>query len=183
LENLSQRRFTPIPLTGSIPDATLRVLRAKDISSAYVNGMNDPAVRQFVSVGRDELDESDITAFVTENWDRPDCVLFGLFVSGVHRGNVRLHDYDGENAWMGIAIFDMNFWGQGFGVQMISTARDFAFEELGCGTVFAGIEPGNTASLAAFKKAGFEISQETENGLILKVDTGRKLSVSNHATR
>lgn len=135
--------------------AVLRTLRVADVTPAYVNGMNNPQVRQFVGVDSGHLDQTAIEAFVRDNWVRPDCLLFGLFVEDTHRGNLRLHDYDGATAWIGLAIFDTTIWGRGFGSAMIAAASKFCFEHLCCTQIKAGVETANAGSAAAFAKAGF----------------------------
>lgn len=152
--NLSRREFGPLTVPGI--DAILRTLRVEDITPAYVTGMNDPQVRQFVGVDSGQLDQTAIEAFVNDNWVRPDCLLFGLFVEETHRGNIRLHDYDGTTAWIGLAIFDTTIWGQGFGSAMIAAVSGFCFEHLRCTQVKAGVEVANAGSAAAFAKAGFK---------------------------
>ena len=164
--DLSRRSVAPLPLSGT-DGAELRVLRESDITPAYVQGMSDPEVRRFVSVGRGALDERAIKDFVAENWSRPDCLLFGLFVDGVHRGNVRLHDYDGRTVWLGIAVFDPAIRGKGFGSRALAAACDFAFGTLSCVSVRAGIDRENAVSVAAFRKAGFAIVEEKPDGFLL----------------
>lgn len=166
MENLSQRAFEPVPLP-SAHRAELRVFREEDVTPDYVKGMNDPEVRRFVSVGRGELSEDSIKGFAANNWNSPHSVLFGLFVDEAHCGNVRLHDYDGATAWMGIALFDRSIWGKGYGSAAIDAASGFAFERLGCKTVQAGVDPGNQASVRAFMKAHFSIAGQNADGLLL----------------
>jgi len=147
--------------------AELRVLCEGDITPAYINGMNDPEIRRFVSVDRGSLDAQSVQDFVVDNWLRADCLLFGLFIAGIHRGNVRLHEYDGASIWLGIAIFDRSIWRKGFGVQVISVASDFALNELSCAAVRAGVDRKNEGSMAAFRKAGFVVFEEKPEGFVM----------------
>ena len=166
MEDLGRRAFEPVPLPAA-RRGELRVFREEDVTPGYVKGMNDPEVRRFVSVGRGELNEDSIKAFAANNWDSPHSILFGLFIEGTHCGNIRLHDYDGATAWMGIALFDRSIWGKGYGSAAIDAATLFAFEHLGCKTVQAGVDPGNPASVRAFMKAHYSIAGQNADGRLL----------------
>lgn len=178
MRDLSRQSFGPLLLLGDAK-AELRVLRDGDVTPAYVRGMNDPEVRRFVSVGRGELDEAGIMDFVRDNWQRSDCLLFGLFVADAHCGNVRLHEYDGNAVWLGIALFDRSIWGRGFGSCAIATASNFALDTLSCRSVQAGVNRENEVSVAAFRKAGFVVVEEKPNGFVLarRSDTGMRQAV------
>jgi len=166
MQNLSEQSFG-LPLLPKRDHEELRVLCQGDITSAYIDGMNDPEVRHFVSINRGVLNAQSVQGFVVDNWQRSDCLLFGLFVAGVHRGNVRLHEYDGASIWLGIALFDRSIWGQGFGVRMISAASNFALNELSCFSVRAGVDRKNEKSVAVFRKAGFSILEEKPDGFVM----------------
>lgn len=164
--DLSGKAFGPLLLPGN-DQAALRVLREDDVTPAYVDGMNDPDIRRFVSVDQGKLGRQAIAGFVRDNWQGSNCLLLGLFVAGVHRGNVRLHNYDGTSVWLGIALFDRSIWGRGFGSRAIATASNFALHDLSCHSVQAGVDRENEVSAGAFRKAGFVISEEKPDGFVL----------------
>ena len=175
MQDLSEQSFE-LALPPEKDEAELRVLCQGDITSAYIEGMNDPEVRHFVSIDRGVLNAQSVQGFVMDNWQRADCLLFGLFIAGVHRGNVRLHEYDGASIWLGIALFDRSIWGQGFGVRMILAASNFALNELSCLSVRAGVDRKNEKSVAVFCKAGFSILEEKPDGFVMVRNCASDLS-------
>lgn len=63
--------------------ACLKPLPVSGVTNAYVNGLNDPAVNQFLVGPRRHKQTLDtVREFVRENWNAEDSLLFGLFVDG-----------------------------------------------------------------------------------------------------
>lgn len=146
-------------------DAILRPLRIQDIGDTYLAGINSPAVQRYLTTDR-QLLRSDLEDYIRAN-NAANSVLLGLFIGGTHTGNVRLHDYDGDQVWLGIAIFDASRWGQGWGSAALKTATEFAIGELGCDRVFAGIDFQNEASLRLFKGCGYVTSRQNDKGIVV----------------
>jgi RimJ/RimL family protein N-acetyltransferase len=141
-------------------DAIARPLLVEDITDGYVDALNDPSVRKFLSSGTDPYTMTGVSATVKDNFEAPDAILFGVFLSGRHSGNVRIHDIKPETAYIGIAMFDTKSQGQGFGSKAIATISRYGASELGINRILAGIDDRNLASIRAFTKAGFVRSNE-----------------------
>ncbi|MFM5951036.1 MAG: N-acetyltransferase family protein [Micrococcales bacterium] len=81
-------------------------------------------------------------------------------VDGVRCGTVRFDEVD-DTAEISITV-SPDFRGQGIGGKLLEVAADWAKNELGLGHIIAQIKATNPASIAIFKKAGYEITREGE---------------------
>jgi RimJ/RimL family protein N-acetyltransferase len=143
------------PTLPIAPDAMARPLLVEDITDGYVNALNHPSVRKFLISGAEPYTRAGVAMMVKENFEACDSVLFGIFLSGKHSGNVRLHDINPKSAYIGIAMFDTGSQGRGFGSKAIATISKYGIFNLGIERILAGIDDRNLASLRAFAKAGF----------------------------
>lgn len=140
------------------PDAFLRPLAIADVTTAYVDGLNDPVVHRYLVGPRRERQTDDLVRqFVAANAADPAAILFGLYVGQQLRGTCRLHDIDPDkgSAHLGISLFDRSIWGQGWGSRVIRAVADHALAAYGLSRIVAGIEEENEASRRSFTKAGF----------------------------
>ena len=147
-----------------VDNAYLRPLVEADVSQAYIDGLNDPVVHKYlVLVRRPPQTRESVEAYVRSNREKLSDILFGLFIDNGLKGTVRLHDIDLENheeAYIGITLFDVNYWGKGWGWRAISAVASFGQHSLGIDRILAGIYPCNTISQRAFFKADFHRTQE-----------------------
>ncbi|MFM9843895.1 MAG: GNAT family N-acetyltransferase [Dongiaceae bacterium] len=143
--------------------AYLRPLLAADVTTAYVDGLNDPEVHRYMEAPRKQRQTLEaVRAYVAANAADGQAILFGLYAGGILRGTVRLHDVDSGlgTATVGIALFDRRVWGQGLGSAAIAAVARFATGELGLTRLEAGIIAANKGSIQAFEKAGFRQVQD-----------------------
>ena len=95
----------------------IRPINVEDVTSDYIDGLNDPEVNRFLEIGKGPAQTLEsATQFILEQHSRTDAYLFGLFVEGLLRGTCRLHEITEFGADIGIAIFDKSIWGEGWGV-------------------------------------------------------------------
>jgi RimJ/RimL family protein N-acetyltransferase len=124
-----------------------------DITPTYVEGLNDPKVHEFMTTKKHDL--ASVWAYVTDNWNDPCAILFGIYAP-ILIGTLRLHYIlEGGSATMGICIFDKRYWGKGVGRSAIARVIEFGASELHLREINAGIEAGNVGSQRAFEMAGF----------------------------
>jgi RimJ/RimL family protein N-acetyltransferase len=138
--------------------AYLRPLQPEDVTMDYVDGLNDPEVHRYMEAPRKQRQTLEgVRAYVAANAADAQAVLFGLYVGGILRGTVRLHDVEsgGGTATVGIALFDRRAWGQGLGRAAIAAVANYATGELGLTRLEAGIIAANRGSIQAFERAGF----------------------------
>lgn len=152
-------------LVLNIPGGRLRPLVADDIHAGYVAGLNDPQVNRYLVAVRQQVQTVEtVRAFVEANHLSVDGVLFGIWVDGQQRhcGTVRLYQVDRTTgaADVGICIFDRGAWGRSLGATAISAVTAWALDDLGLNTIKAGVYAENIASLTAFIKAGYTVSED-----------------------
>lgn len=143
----------------------LRPLAEADVTQRYVDRINDPSVSQYlISAMNGPQTIDDVRAMVVSNWQAADAVLFGIFSSGVHCGNIRLHDITRERAFLGVAVFEQHATGKGIGRRAIAGLARFAVNELGIVEILAGIDEKNIRSQRAFLNAGFVRTGRSPDG-------------------
>src|SRR5690606_13611777 len=126
-------------------NAYLRPLTVKDICNEYVDGLNDPVVQQYlVLVRRPKQTYITVKKYVNFHIENHKNILFGLFIDNGLRGTVRMHDIDltqHKSAWIGITIFDRDYWKKGWGSCAISAVTEFGKKKLNLDCIYAGIYP------------------------------------------
>jgi RimJ/RimL family protein N-acetyltransferase len=144
--------------------AYLRPISEADVTRAYVDGLNDPAVNRYLEVRKQRQTPDSVRAYVRANAADPRTILFGIYSGNALRGTLRLHDVDvgGGKATIGIALFDPHFSGKGLGSSAIAAVARFAATELSLTHLAAGIIDANIASVRAFEKSGFRRAKDKE---------------------
>lgn len=71
-----------------------------------------------------------------------------------------------NEAWVGIAIGDREFWGKGYGTDMMKLCLQYAFTELNVHRVSLGLHEYNPRALRAYEKAGFRLEGRTRQDLM-----------------
>lgn len=80
--------------------------------------------------------------------------FFGLWVDLVH-----------SEAWVGIGIGEREFWGRGYGADMMKLCLQYAFTELNVYRVSLGLHEYNPRALRSYEKAGFRLEGRTRKDL------------------
>jgi ribosomal-protein-alanine N-acetyltransferase len=144
-------------------DAILRCLKLKDVTEAYVNGLNDPVVNRYMEIGKGKKQTIDMVCdYVLDQEKRNDAFLFGLFIGGKLRGTCRIHNISPKDADIGIALFDRSIWGHGWATRIVSVVSEYTFQKYSCRQLKAGIASANIASKKVFENAGFSLAKVFE---------------------
>lgn len=80
--------------------------------------------------------------------------FFGMWINLVH-----------SEAWVGIGIGEREFWGKGYGTDMMRLALQYAFTELNVHRVSLGLHEYNPRALRSYEKAGFRLEGRTRKDL------------------
>lgn len=72
--------------------------------------------------------------------------FFSLWVDLIH-----------SEAWVGIGIGEREFWGKGYGTDMMKLCLRYAFTELNVHRVSLGLHSYNPRALKSYEKAGFQL--------------------------
>ena len=81
--------------------------------------------------------------------------FFGLWVDLIH----------GE-AWVGIGIGEREYWGKGYGTDMMKLCLQYAFTELNVHRVSLGVHEYNPRALRSYEKAGFQLEGRTRRDIL-----------------
>lgn len=137
----------------------LRRLQESDVGARYLAWMNDPLVTRFLESRLRRWTLDDLLRHVRADAENPAIRALAICLAdgGRHIGNLRLSAIDPfhGNASLGIMIGERDCHGHGYGSEAIGIASRYAFLDCGVHRVTAGCYASNTASIAAFLKAGF----------------------------
>jgi len=143
---------------GVAENCFLRTLTEGDVTQAYIDGLNDPVVAQYLVGSRKEKQTwESVRRYVKANQDCETDYLFGIFIDNALRGTVRFHDvrHSEETARIGILLFDRAYWGKGWATRAIDAVIKFALKELHVRKFWAGMRRENAASRQTFEGLGF----------------------------
>ena len=71
-----------------------------------------------------------------------------------------------NEAWVGIGIGEREFWGKGYGTEMMKLCLQYAFTELNVQRVSLGLHEYNPRALRSYEKAGFRMEGRTRQDLM-----------------
>jgi len=81
--------------------------------------------------------------------------FLGLYLELIH-----------SEAWVGIAIGERDFWGKGYGTDMMNVCLRYAFLELGVQRVSLALNSYNPRALRSYEKAGFRLEGRTRKDIL-----------------
>ena len=147
----------PNPIRGD--GCLLEVLRATDVTPAYVAWMNDPEVIRFLTPPARPYSRESLIAYVAARLDSGTDLLCAIRTADGRRhiGNIKLGGIDPHlsRGDIGIVLGDRAFWGRGYATRAIAAMTRHAHCVLGLDWVIAGCHHANAGSWRAFEKAGF----------------------------
>jgi ribosomal-protein-alanine N-acetyltransferase len=142
------------------PRLGLRSLTDTDVTSTYVDWLNDVDVNRYLEIRHEAHDPDGVRQFVASMNDNPRHHLFGIFLreSDRHIGNIKLSRLS-ERYPIGdvsLLIGARDCWGRGFATEAIRTVTAFGFNEQGLVKLEAGAYAPNIGSIRAFLSAGWQ---------------------------
>ena len=87
-------------------------------------------------------------------------------LDGVHIGNVMYYDLNMSNreSALGIMIGNKEYWGEGYGTDIVKTLLRYLFEVIGLERVYLHTLAWNYRAQASFRKAGFSSVRPVRRG-------------------
>ena len=79
----------------------------------------------------------------------------GLWVDLIH-----------SEAWVGLGIGEREFWGQGYGTDMMKLCQQYVFEELGMARLSLGLFEYNPRALRSYEKCGFRMEGRSRQEMV-----------------
>jgi RimJ/RimL family protein N-acetyltransferase len=114
---------------------------------------NDPTTRE-ASFSSREVSREEHARWLAEKLEDANCALFIVEDAGEPIGQVRLDRVDQDEAEVSIALASAAR-GKGIGREALRLAKSHAARSLGVKKLTARVKCSNSASLAAFRAAGF----------------------------
>ncbi|HUF54857.1 MAG TPA: GNAT family protein [Dehalococcoidia bacterium] len=142
----------------------LRPVRESDLPH-YQGWLADDELRRWIgSVTEQPTIEEEFDWYVSRRQD-PDSVLWAIETTeGTLLGNVELRmSVNNLRGEVGIAIFDREYWGQGYGTEALKLVLEYAFGELELNRVELTTDHDNTRAIRSYEKCGF-----TQEGVLRK---------------
>ncbi len=138
----------------------LRRISIEDADATYLSWLNDDEVTRGLETIVKPYSLEMLHRYVTEIIANENSYMFMVVdvESGKKIGTTKIHNVSKKNGTcnIGLMIGDKNFWAKGYGGDIYRTAVDFAFTQLGIRKIWEMVHSDNTASLAMFRKIGFE---------------------------
>ncbi|MDI6758106.1 MAG: GNAT family protein [Candidatus Omnitrophota bacterium] len=152
-------------LTGHLK---IKLLQVSDITSSYVDGLNDPEVNKFLVNARLQKQTKKSAAdYILFNLRSPTNLLLGIFLKKpcVLIGTIRMGDISNFHYFcnIGICFFNKTYWGRGYASEVIKKVCSYIFEKLKLHYIEAGVYESNHASMRLFERAGFKIQARYKN--------------------
>jgi RimJ/RimL family protein N-acetyltransferase len=144
----------------------LRPARHED-SRLLLDWRNDPNVRA-ASFSTQEISRESHDAWLARKLEDPDCALLIVEMDGNPLGYVRLDRLNRDEAEISIALAP-EARGRGIGRDALRLATSSAARSLGVKTVRARVRGANSASLTAFRAAGFSTAGGNEEVIDLRL--------------
>ncbi len=147
----------------------MRVLRADDVTSLYVDWLNDPEVNRYLESRFVEHALEEVCGFVESVYESDTDIIWGAFLNGgTHIGNIKIGptNFHHKRSHIGLMIGDKNSWGQGYASELIDATSRFSFASLGIHRLEAGCYEQNIGSQKAFLKVGYQLEGTQRQAVI-----------------
>jgi len=138
----------------------LQDLKIDDITTDYVDWMNDQSVVKFTESRFQKHTFESTCSYVFQLHKSQDNILFGIFDinNRLHLGNIKIGPIDTYHsiADIGLIVGRKSYWGRGIATETIKLISDYAFEVLKIHKLTASCYENNEGSKKAFLKAGYQ---------------------------
>ena len=143
----------------------LRRIKYTDISSDWVSWINDKVVTKYSGKIFKRHTMKSQKIFLKSKLKDKSSLLFGIFVSNEHIGNIELANISRIHKHCEIRYFigKKDYWNKGIGSKSINKALTAAFNKLKLKKVYAFTYSNNLGSQKVLKKNGFSIEGKIDN--------------------
>lgn len=139
---------------------TLKTMTVEDITSEYINGLNDPEVNKYLENVRLKKQTYDsVKEYAESNLHSRESILFKItvkenqeFIGTIHVSGISRVHY---HCSIGICIFNKKYWKKGYAIQSLNLVKDYLFKTLGLHYIEAGAYAQNKESCKLFSRANF----------------------------
>ena len=137
----------------------LKTLVSDDVTEPYIDWLNDYEVTKFTEQKYIKHTFESTKDFVTDKFFSKNDLLFGIFVDGLHIGNIKLGSIKLKHMSAEVSYFigEKEFWGKGIASKCVKTIVQFAVTDLGLKKINAGYYENNIGSAKVLQKCGFVV--------------------------
>lgn len=163
-------------LQADMPGLTLGILTQSNVTSQYVEWLNDYEVVKYTEQRFVTHDIQKVRRFVINKFESFDEYLFGIFLDKSHIGNIKIGPVNCHHKQADISyiIGSKKAWGRGIASSVVRRVSEFGFQELRLERITAGCYALNVASARVLEKCGFNQVARIKNSAIFeggRVDT------------
>jgi RimJ/RimL family protein N-acetyltransferase len=141
----------------------LRNLQFYDISSDYIDWLNDPDVNKYLCCANSVQTKESCLEYVRSYEGKNDKALIGVFFkdNGLHIGNLTLSEIDWHNkiGFIGICIGRKEYARRQLAKEALTAMIKYGFSLLELHCFRAGINVTNEVSINLFPRCGFKIAE------------------------
>lgn len=141
---------------------TLRPMTSEDADETYLAWFRDAEIRRFIAQVPRDLGAA--KAYVDSRLNDPRCRYYAIEADGRRVGTLKLERGQVGGVVLGLLIGVAAARGQGIGTTAIDLGYQEAIHQMQAVVVTAGIDPDNTPSLHAFRKAKFGLRFYMDHG-------------------
>ena len=143
----------------------LRRIKYTDISSDWVSWINDKAVTKYSGKRFKRHTIKSQKIFLKNKLKNKSVLLFGIFFSDEHIGNIELANISQIHKHCEIRYFigKKDYWNKGIGSKSINKVLNVVFNKLKLKKVYAFTYSNNLGSQKVLKKNGFSIEGKIDN--------------------
>lgn len=139
----------------------LRPLTDNEVNEQYLLWLNEPAINQYLDVGRNKQTMADIYNYIRALRSKKNCEIFGIFLQkgNTHVGNISITQYNPYNngaAYFGILIGDQRAIAMGIGAQAEAMFIEFLFRQFTIRKVAADVPEVNHKSWKLLEQLGMK---------------------------
>jgi len=144
------------PLKGK--NIYLSSLNSDGDLSNYLKGINNKELTKYLEAGKKQHTIENLEDFINRMNASENHRLFGIFLNETreHIGNITLNNIDVSNRKAEIGIFLWSHQGRGYATEAVNLLARYAFTSLNLNRLYSGAVVQNHASVALFKRCGFE---------------------------
>ena len=166
--NLNQLKSMTVSLEGT--KFQLKPVTVNDITSAYINWLNDAEIMQHTEQQFRTTTLEDASDYVALMAQSKTDLFYGLFYEGTHIGSIKLGKINPNHktADLSYIIGDKSFWGMGIASKMIRKMVSLAFERLELEKIVAGVYATNLASIRVLEKNSFVCEGKQKDQFIFR---------------
>ncbi len=155
IETLAQLKSAPPYLIGQ--GLTLQTLTRTDITSPYIDWMNDPEIVSYTEQRFNPVTADTTILYINQMAKSSADLFYGIYQDGMHVGTIKLGAINSNHktADLSYIIGAKQHWGKGIASLAILAMTEIGFSQLNLVKICAGIYANNIGSLRVLEKNGF----------------------------